>query len=521
MNKNYIPNFSADYTQDGYDPSVHNWRKADTGGNRGGFPINYFFADTTRAIVVGFANFFNDMKVIHYDKAGYPRKVIDVPIKFGPRSKSHDFKKEQESGETYYIQLPNMYYKINGMTFDGNRASGLKATRTFYNDCFKNTKMAEQFWEDVQPVPYNYTIELSLKAETISDATQIMEHICTRFTPDCHFDVKEFWFFNKRRSIKMNMDNTPSITFDSDAIGEEDKREITVTFNFTIEAVLYKPIKTAYIIDHIKINMNEYPNSDHKFNIDIYGNYDGSFTDRYNFNDMTKNRIGNVSAVESVNYEFDKDTSAYIQTFNYKETDELKLFNRFDYQITTISSYPDINDDGTYTYHPFSGFDRGNPLESEYVKFDYNVIGTGLPKELPISLGSKQLLLNDELINAAPYMVSASIDEFNILEDNTEMLNAKLADNEMYSKELYNELVLKLGNDTTISNLNNIHGDIWVVSLIYKNALKFEIRYWDGYYNCSCYDKAQTDSGDEFTRIKAEIDLTTISGVIDFIYKYK
>lgn len=101
-----------------YDPSKHIFHKGEVdGAANGGYPRNYFFADSIRALVIGFGNFFNDIHVMRYNEKGEPIKKIQIPLKYGPRMKSHDFRVEQESGKKYYIQLPNITYRIDSYQF--------------------------------------------------------------------------------------------------------------------------------------------------------------------------------------------------------------------------------------------------------------------------------------------------------------------------------------------------------------------------------------------------------------------
>ena len=96
----------SNWTEDNYDPSTHQWKKGWVDGDvYGGYPTNYFYSDSIRNILIGFGNFFNNVYVIRYDEHGVPIKKIQVPLKFGPRMKSHDFRVEQESGKKYYITL--------------------------------------------------------------------------------------------------------------------------------------------------------------------------------------------------------------------------------------------------------------------------------------------------------------------------------------------------------------------------------------------------------------------------------
>ena len=322
----------ANYTQKDYDPSLNGyWRGTIDGAKNFGYPENYFFADTIRSIFIGFANFFNDIKVIRYNKYQEPVKTINVPIKFGPRKKSHDFRTEQESGEKYYITLPNLTYKMDSMQFDQNRAKGIYETRAFYsNDLLAANiqgDMQERFWSDVQPTPYNINVSMDANCENLSDANQIVEQICSRFNPACFYNLKEFWFFNKRRSIKLVLEN---LTWDiqSDAMGEEDWRQITVKFTFKIEAVLYKPIKDAQIIQKINtfLTLN---NDNYMYHGVTFGNPNGSLDNKYNFTNIYGVKVG-PSYVLNGNPKttYDAAVSAYTTIYDYIQTDQLTTYEK-------------------------------------------------------------------------------------------------------------------------------------------------------------------------------------------------
>lgn len=338
----------SNYTQAGYDPSLHGfWKGTADGAPNFGYPQNYFYADTMRSLFIGFENFFNELKVIRYNKFGEPVKTINVPIKFGPRNKSHDFRTEQESGNKYYISLPNLVYRLDSMQFANERAKGIYETRAFYNKDLENAGLIcdqqEKFWSDVQPVPYNINVSMEANCEKMTDAEQIVEQIAVRFQPAAFFDVKEFWFFNKRRSIKMKLE---SMNWDiqSESMGEEEWRQIKVSFTFTMEAFLYKPIKDAQIIEKINtyITLNR---GDYLYHAATFGNKDGSMNNPYEFSKIYQTKVGPTyvlngnpkteltpSSVSGI------PTSAYITTYQYRETDDLTTYDEDAKLLTAVSS---------------------------------------------------------------------------------------------------------------------------------------------------------------------------------------
>ena len=328
-----------------YDPSLHNFHKGviDNAPNEG-YPSNYFFADSIRALVIGFGNFFNNVFVIRYDEKGEPIKKIQVPIKYGPRMKSHDFRVEQESGKKYYIQLPNMTYRIDGYQFAGDRYAGAGEVRGFYSNYFEvngiDYIMANKFWADVQPVPYNVTITMEAKTEHVSDLNQIVEQILVRFAPESYIDLKEFWFMNKRRSIKVRMDSiSQEITSD---FGEEDKRESTASFTFTLEAFFYKPIQDTAIIDQI-ITHCGVRNSDEIYEQKMIGNYsvNNPFTDRYDFSLQFGTKVARASAMTDFSESFMNGN--YGKSYYYEELEDVVNYPIGSKQILTYSALADVN----------------------------------------------------------------------------------------------------------------------------------------------------------------------------------
>lgn len=326
----------ANYTQPGYDPSLHGYWKGTADGAPGfGYPANYYYADTMRSLFIGFENFFKDLYVIRYNKFGEPVKTIQVPIKFGPRNKSHDFRTEQESGNKYYISLPNLAYRLDSMQFASERAKGIYETRAFYNKDLENAGLIcdqqEKFWSDVQPVPYNINVSMEANCEKMTDAEQIVEQIAVRFQPASFFDVKEFWFFNKRRSIKLKMESL-NWEIQSESMGEEDWRRIKVTFSFIMEAFLYKPIKDAQIIEKINtyLTLNK---GDYIYHAVAFGNKDGSLDNPHDFNKIYQTKVGPVyvlNGTPETATEYDKEGNPikYTTVYNYRQTDDLTTYDK-------------------------------------------------------------------------------------------------------------------------------------------------------------------------------------------------
>lgn len=350
-----------------YDPSINGWHKGVIDGlSRGGYAKNYFFADSFKTYSTAFAKFFSSIHVYRYDEYGEPIKDIEVPIKFGPRTKAFDYRVERETSKKYYIALPNITFRYSSYQFDAERASGLNETRTFYSQFFEHNgislKMQNKFWSDIQPQPYNIGIALELKTEYLSDADQIVQQVLAQFTPDRYFNVKEFWFCNMRRSIQVEL-NDISQDVQSDAMGEEQKREITTTFNFTIKGWIYKPIEIGYIIDQINVKLTTDGNTTHIWQNSMSGNVEGNeadqnsyFYDRYDFGKIYGTKVGRMSAVvpESMLPVYEPETSGFYTKIEYKELPDItnypwgsrQLYATYERWDPQSAFYNQVTDDG-------------------------------------------------------------------------------------------------------------------------------------------------------------------------------
>ena len=127
-------------------------------------------------------------------------------------------------------------------------------------------------------------------------------------------------------------------------MGEEDWRQIKVSFSFTMEAFLYKPIKDAQIIEKINtyITLNK---GDYLYHAATFGNKDGSLTTPYEFSKIYQTKVGPTYVLngspktELIPTEISgTPTSAYVTTYQYRETDELTTYDEDAKILTAVSS---------------------------------------------------------------------------------------------------------------------------------------------------------------------------------------
>lgn len=196
-------------------------------------------------------DFFNKMQVYNYTSASsnIPANIINVPIKFGPSEKYHLFNIQRESAKPYYAKLPSLLLTLDSMSYNSDRATSNNETRHFYDNSI-NIQYVDEFFEDVQPTPYDYNYTLEVKTESMDHLSQILENIIPYFNPTNHLRIKEFDFLNIERNLRVSLDST-SLEYPVE-MGEEDSRYMNAKITFTVAGYIYRPISYAKVIKYIK-----------------------------------------------------------------------------------------------------------------------------------------------------------------------------------------------------------------------------------------------------------------------------
>ena len=217
-----------------------------------------------------------------------------------------------------------MTWKFTSGSYDGSRQTSTKQIRTFYDKYLLShnveLRLCDLLWQDQMVIPVNLGIQLTAHCLYDADAERIFEQVMNKTEDSVLFlYIKEFWFMNIRRDIKVVLNNF-QFNYDNAQMTEDQKREITVTFDFTCEACVYRPIKNADLITSIVTTLyphingistetfgmsgNMYMNekySDKELYIEAARNheFDGSLKKEYDFTKNGKVSIGPVSALAS------------------------------------------------------------------------------------------------------------------------------------------------------------------------------------------------------------------------------
>jgi len=210
---------------------------------------SYYYPRTIRNITLALTDLFNDLVVQRLDDSGILSKEIRVPIKFGPVNKFSQLIKEAESGNKYYIKLPGLSVTLDGVNYASERATGVNEERYFY-DVDVGLDNLTEFISDVQPTPYDFSYSLHILTESMDDFSQIVENILPYFNPSLDLRVKEFSFLNVERDLKVTQ--TGISTEFLDPQGENEKRYVNGSIQFTVKGFMYRPVSSAKVIKEIQ-----------------------------------------------------------------------------------------------------------------------------------------------------------------------------------------------------------------------------------------------------------------------------
>lgn len=209
----------------------------------------YYYTRTSRKILIALLDLFNNIKVYNYDSYGNAVSFIDVPLKYGPSEKYHQFDLQLRSGKKYYPKVPSMLMTLDSISYDSDRATSVNEIRSLYNPAI-DVSYIEDFWSDVQPTPYNFTYSLEIRTESMDHLFQIQENILPFFNPTNHLKIKEFDFLNLERNLRVSMDGV-SMDYPKE-MSEEESRYFNSTITLNVNAYLYRPIDMGKVIKFVK-----------------------------------------------------------------------------------------------------------------------------------------------------------------------------------------------------------------------------------------------------------------------------
>ena len=231
----------------------------------------FYYPRTSRGVLVALLDMFNGIQVYNYDNNGTPVSVIDVPLKFGPSEKYHQFDLQMKAGKKYYPKIPSLLMTLDNVTYDSGRATSVNEMRSFYNPALE-VSYVDDFWQDVQPAPYNYSYSLEVRTESMDHLFQILENILPFFNPSNHLRVKEFDFLNLERNLAVYLEGT-NMEYPKE-MSEEESRYFNATISLNVHGYMYRPIDMAKVIKYIKKTYYYDNNNAERFSTSALSSYD-------------------------------------------------------------------------------------------------------------------------------------------------------------------------------------------------------------------------------------------------------
>jgi len=206
-----------------------------------------FYHQSLRKYVIMFGNMFNDLVVRRYDSSGNNISAIAVPLAYGPKEKflvriTQDPNLDQQIA----IQLPRMGFEMTTLNYDGTRRlTGVTRNVRVIND-------KDKLDYNYAPVPYDLQFNLYAYVRNADDGAQILEQIAPYFGPEWTNQVRILPQTNIVIDVPTIL-NTISIedTYEGDF---EQRRALIYTFDFTVKAYFYGPVRRQGVIKRSQID---------------------------------------------------------------------------------------------------------------------------------------------------------------------------------------------------------------------------------------------------------------------------
>ena len=204
---------------------------------------NYYYNRTLWESISAFADMFNDMSIINYDKDGKAIGWKPVPVTLGPKEKV--IAELQGDPATPDSTPPNYLPRIsiiwNGISRDTERQRGKYEKRRILVEYVADPVTGADepaAIRDVNTVPYIINIEMSIWTRYMGDMAQILENILPFFNPEATVSLYERGIGTEREA-KVTLESvSPNFVTD---ISEPERRILQCNLSFKMECNFYLP----------------------------------------------------------------------------------------------------------------------------------------------------------------------------------------------------------------------------------------------------------------------------------------
>lgn len=189
------------------------------------------------------------MEIHRYDADGKSVGTMKVPVKLAYKEKvissilKGNYLNPNAQSDNENI-LPMISVQWKGMTFDAERARGLRDKRKLYVEYVQDPNVgciASQVEHiDYQTVPYKLTFDVIFWARYMDDLAQLIENVDPFLHPEIYLSFYEKGVGIERKVKVVKTGESPNFSVD---LGETDLRSKVLmwTMNFEMECNLYKP----------------------------------------------------------------------------------------------------------------------------------------------------------------------------------------------------------------------------------------------------------------------------------------
>lgn len=210
-----------------------------------------YYWEILRKVNITFGKLFSDIKIQRKEKSGTKSiiQTIDVPIAIGNKDKwVQRTEQDPELAKQVYATFPRISYEMTGMTLDNSRKLGKLNKIT----CRSETGASSV----LMPVPYIINFSLYLVAKTQEDCMQMVEQILPFFTPEYTVSITIVNDMNIVNDIPFTLEN---ISISDDYEGDlQTRRTVIYTLDFSAKVNFYGPIRSAGLIKHVIVDMDEH-----------------------------------------------------------------------------------------------------------------------------------------------------------------------------------------------------------------------------------------------------------------------
>jgi len=208
---------------------------------------NSFYHETTRRLVASFGTLFNDIKITRKNNAGEAVQSFKVPLSYGPRQKFLARIEGDPNLNAPALTVPRMGFELLNVQYNGER----KLTSRMKS--FIASAQNDNFITNFTPVPYDFEFELTIIAKYTEDGTRIVEQILPHFTPD--FGLKIQLVDDTETILDIPVVLNSVTTEDLYEGSFEERRAITWTLGFTMQAYYFGPTTPTKVIKFVKVNL--------------------------------------------------------------------------------------------------------------------------------------------------------------------------------------------------------------------------------------------------------------------------